>query len=47
MSTDSDAIGLAIEPPARWRDRVRTWSASVAYVRATDTLIALATASLP
>ncbi|MGN8547563.1 O-antigen ligase [Bradyrhizobium elkanii] len=47
MSTDSDAIGLAIEPPARWRNRVRAWSGSVAYVRATDTLIALAAASLP
>ncbi|MGY4570127.1 O-antigen ligase family protein [Bradyrhizobium sp. USDA 3256] len=47
MSTDSDAIGLAIEPPARWCDRVRTWSGSVPYVRATDTLIALAAASLP
>ncbi|MCS3449149.1 MULTISPECIES: O-antigen ligase family protein [Bradyrhizobium] len=47
MSTDFDAIGLATEPPARWRDRVRAWSGSVAYLRATDTLIALAAASLP
>lgn len=47
MSTDSNAIGLAIEPPARWRDRLRVWSGSAAYARATDILIALAAASLP
>ncbi|GKQ51287.1 O-antigen ligase [Bradyrhizobium sp. Ce-3] len=47
MSTDSDAISLTIEPPARWRDRVRTWSGTAAYARATDILIALAAASLP
>ncbi|MGY3698193.1 O-antigen ligase [Bradyrhizobium sp. USDA 3240] len=47
MSTDSDAISLAIEPPTRWRDRVRAWSGTAAYVRTTDILIALAAASLP
>ncbi|WP_166294897.1 O-antigen ligase family protein [Bradyrhizobium sp. 2S1] len=47
MTTDSNAIGLAIEPPMRWRDRVRAWSGSVAYLHATDTMIALAAASLP
>ncbi|MGY4478965.1 O-antigen ligase family protein [Bradyrhizobium sp. USDA 3364] len=47
MSTDSDAFGLAIEPPARWRDRGRAWCDSPAYTRAIDILIALAAAALP
>ncbi|UGA46562.1 O-antigen ligase family protein [Bradyrhizobium quebecense] len=47
MASDSHAIDVTIEPVPRWRDRVRVWSGSAAYVRATDALIALAAASLP
>ncbi|WP_076860097.1 O-antigen ligase family protein [Bradyrhizobium mercantei] len=46
MSTESGAVGLAIEPP-RWRGRVRAWSGSAAYARTTDILIVLAAAALP
>ncbi len=46
MSIESDAIGSSI-PPAMWRDRVRAWSASATYARATDILIIAAAASLP
>ncbi|WP_050631419.1 O-antigen ligase family protein [Bradyrhizobium viridifuturi] len=47
MTTDLHAIDAAVAPAMRWRDRVRTWSGSTAYVRATDILIVLAAASLP
>ncbi|WP_342722206.1 O-antigen ligase family protein [Bradyrhizobium sp. B097] len=46
MTTESHAFGGA-EPALRWRDRVRAWSGSIAYVRTTDILIVLAAASLP
>ncbi|TWC06948.1 O-antigen ligase [Bradyrhizobium macuxiense] len=47
MSTESHAIGAGAAPAMRWRDRVRAWSGTDAYVRATDILIVLAAASLP
>ncbi|MGF6310227.1 O-antigen ligase [Bradyrhizobium sp. i1.8.4] len=47
MASDSHAIDVTIEPVLRWRDRVRVWSGSVAYVRTTDILMVLAAASLP
>lgn len=47
MTTDLHAIGAAAAPAMRWRDRVRTWSGSDAYTRATDILMVLAAASLP
>ncbi|HEX7924919.1 MAG TPA: O-antigen ligase family protein [Bradyrhizobium sp.] len=47
MTTESHTLDGAVEPVTRWRDRVRAWSGSVAYVRTTDILILLAVASLP
>lgn len=47
MTTESHAISGPVEPAMRWRDRLRGWSRSAAYVRTTDILIALAAASLP
>ncbi|QOZ34616.1 O-antigen ligase [Bradyrhizobium sp. CCBAU 53421] len=47
MTSDTHAIGGAVEPAPRWRDRVRAWSGSVACARTTDALIVLAAASLP
>lgn len=46
MSSESEAIGSTVAP-AMWRDRVRAWSASAAYARATDILIIAAAACLP
>jgi len=46
MTTESHLLDGAVEP-MRWRDRVRAWSGSIAYVRTTDILIALAAALLP
>ncbi|MGY3445842.1 MULTISPECIES: O-antigen ligase family protein [unclassified Bradyrhizobium] len=47
MTTESHAIDVAAEPALQWRDRVRAWSGTAAYVRAADILMALAAASLP
>ncbi|PDT73511.1 O-antigen ligase family protein [Bradyrhizobium sp. C9] len=47
MTTESHAFGDVAEPVMRWRDRVSTWSSSIAYVHTTDILIVLAAASLP
>ncbi|MGY3589734.1 O-antigen ligase [Bradyrhizobium sp. USDA 4341] len=47
MTTGSHTPDGAVEPAMRWRDRVRAWSGSIAYVRTTDILMVLAAASLP
>jgi O-antigen ligase len=47
MTAGSEAVAVRGVTVARLRDRLQAWSRSASYARATDTLIAIAAASLP